>query len=155
MGSVADEYTHGDTVDVAGELNINLYNGTERVQLVLNAIRPSRFSVADALPSRGDFADIYRYIKRLPQPVFAETTALSKELSRSLNRRIMRDKLMNALRVFADVGILEHGVLGESLKIELAPNMDGKKFNLAESREYIRIKAALEQLAAKGGAANE
>lgn len=146
MGAVADEYSQGDIIDAAGELNINMYNGIERVQLVLTDIRPGRRRLSDALPSRDDFAEIYRYIKRMPQPVYAEAALLSKELSRQLHRRVRREKLINALSVFGDVGIIRFSRLGDTVKIELTPNMDGKKFNLAASGEYIRLKAGLERL---------
>ncbi|MCH5187356.1 MAG: single-stranded-DNA-specific exonuclease RecJ [Oscillospiraceae bacterium] len=154
MGAIADEFSPGDIVDAAGELNINIYNGIERVQLVLTDIRRSYRRISDELPSREDFADIYRMIKSLPQPIFSEVGRLSSEISRRSRRRIGTEKLINALIVFDDVGIISLGRLGDTVKIELAPGMEGKKFNLAESREYIRIKAELEQLE-KGGIGHE
>lgn len=150
MGPLADEVAVGDLVDAAGELNINVYNDVERVQLVLADMRSCRIRIGDALPSRDDFADIYRYIKPLPQPICAPVGQLAKEISARVRRRVRREKLLNALAVFADVGIISLGRLGDTVKIQLAPNMSGKKFNLSASGEYIRIKEELERLCAKG-----
>lgn len=152
MGAAADEFVAGDEVDVAGELNINAYNGAERVQLVLADIRRSRRSISDELPSRDDFAAVYRSLKSLPAPLFSDVSRLASEVRRLSGRRVGREKLLNALRVFDDVGILSLGRLGDTLRISLAPDMRGRKFNLAESREYIRIKAELCELGKKGGA---
>ncbi len=152
-GSIADEYSVGDIIDAAGELNINEYNSTERVQLVLSDIRPSRRRVSDELPSRNDFADVYRCIRLSAQPVYADASQLAKDLSLRLGHRIRREKLLNALAVFGDVGIIRFDRLGDAVRIELAPNMEGKRFNLAASGEYIRIKTELERLcnAEEGG----
>ncbi|MGN1098587.1 MAG: DHH family phosphoesterase, partial [Clostridia bacterium] len=144
MGNITVEYSIGDVVDIAGEMNINFYNGTERVQLVLSAIRLSRRRPGDVLPSREEFADIYRYIKFLPQPVCAEATALANEISVNVRRRIKREKLLNALAVFSDVGIIKLGILGDTVKIYVPKTQSGKKVNLDSSKEYIRIKNELE-----------
>ncbi len=143
MGSIAREYAPGDEVDLAGEMNINVYNGIRRVQLVLADIRISRRLLGRGLPDREDFADIYRFIKALPRPFTAETTALSEAVSRRCGRNIRREKLVNALNVFADVGILSMNALGDTVRVELTPNMEGKKFNLAQSGEYIRLRNEL------------
>lgn len=156
MGTIVDEYSLGDMIDAAGELNINFYNGIERVQLVLSDIRPAELRIGDILPSRSDFADIYRYIKRLPNPAVTEAAQLSRGISAALRRRIRQRKLINALLVFGDVGIISLGRLNGTLKIELTPNMEGRKFNLAASKKYIEIKAETERLCGerKGGGHN-
>ncbi len=153
MGGLAGEFGQGDLVDAAGELNINSYNGTDRVQLVLADLRPSEPRVEDVLPSREDFAEVYRALRAMPRPVFTDTARLSAEISRRGGRRVGPDKLLNALSVFADVGILRLGRLGSSVKIELASGMEGRKVNLAESREYIRLKNELTELYGKEGTA--
>ncbi len=144
MGHLAGEYSAGDFVDLAGEMNINYYNGTERVQLVLSDIRLSRQWPADILPSRQDFADIYRYIKRQSRPIRDDAARLASRISYTLRRRIKREKLLGALAVFDDVGIIRLGLLGDMVKIELLPGEAGKKVNLDSSPEYIRIKKGLE-----------
>lgn len=144
MGNIVEEYGVGDIVDLAGEMNINYYNGYERVQLVLSDLRLSRRRPGEILPSRQDFADIYRYIKRQPQPIRCEAALLAARISRAMRRRIKREKLLGALAVFDDVGILRLGTLGDTVKIELLPGETGKKVNLDSSLEYIRIKRSLE-----------
>ena len=143
MGGIANEYGIGDIVDLAGEMNINYYNGTERVQLVLADLRLSRRRPGDILPSRDDFADIYRYIKRRQGPIRAEAAVLANDVSLAMRRRIKREKLMGALSVFDDVGIIRLGVLGDMVKVELLPAEAGQKVNLDSSPEYIRIKKSL------------
>ncbi len=144
MGGLAGEYSPGDCVDLAGEMNINYYNGAERVQIVLSDIRLSRRWPGDILPSRQDFADIYRYIKRQPRPIKDEAAHLANRISYAVRRRIKREKLLGALAVFDDVGIISLGLLGDMVKIELLPGEAGKKVNLDSSPEYIRIKKSLE-----------
>lgn len=139
-GALADEFSVGDIVDAAGELNINIYNGTRRVQLVLADMRMSRGYFEEELPSRADFADVYRCIKSMNNPWCMDLAVMAKKISFACRRKIRPIKLFNCLRVFADVGILKLGVLGSMVKAELAPNLDGKKYNLAQSKEYIRIK---------------
>ncbi len=144
MGSLAEEYGVGDVVDLAGEMNINYYNGTERVQLVLADMRLSRLRPGDILPSREDFADIYRYLKRRRSPIRIEAAALANDISVVMRRRIKREKLMGALNVFDDVGIIRLGALGDMVKVELLPGEAGRKVNLDSSPEYIRIKESLD-----------
>ncbi len=145
MGSLADEYGVGDIVDLAGEMNINSYNGNERVQLVLSDMRLSRGLPGDILPNRQDFVGIYRYIKSQPQPICADSVQLAARISRSIRRQIKREKLMGALAVFDDVGILRLGALGSMVRIELLPGEPGSKVNLDSSPEYIRLRRSLEE----------
>lgn len=142
-GSLAEEFSVGDVVDVAGELNINTYNGVRRVQLVLSDIRPGRQSVEKVLPDREDFACVYRYLKQMPNPAYADLSALTKKINSACKRKMRSVKVLNCLRVFRDVGILDMDILGNTAKICLVKNLEGKKYNLAQSEEYIHIKNEL------------
>ncbi len=141
-GSLADEYCAGDVVDLAGELNINLYNGQIRLQIILCGIRYSHKEIKDVFPDKQDFADIYRFLKASGN-VSAEISLLTKKLSNSLKRRIMRDKLINVLRVFNDTKILEYHMIGDVVQIKLLETEKGVKIALDKSEEYKKIKEEL------------
>ena len=141
-GSLADEYCVGDIVDLAGELNINLYNGQIRLQIILCGIRYSHKDIKDVFPDKQDFADIYRFLKASGN-ISAEVSLLTKKLSNALKRRIMRDKLINVLRVFNDTKILVYHMIGDVVQIKLLETEKGVKIALDKSEEYMRIKEEL------------
>lgn len=141
-GSLADEYCVGDIVDLAGELNINLYNGQIRLQIILCGIRYSHKDIKDVFPDKQDFADIYRFLKASGN-ISSEVSLLTKKLSDALKRRIMRDKLINVLRVFNDTKILVYHMIGDVVQIKLLETEKGVKIALDKSEEYKRIKEEL------------
>ena len=144
-GSMASEYFIGDYVDIAGELNINLYNGQVRLQIIVSGIRISQKEMNDVLPDRNDFVDIYRYIRQ--RGAFSEELAnLSGILTEKLGRRIMRDKIINVLRVFKDLEILNFHKLGDVVQITLYETEKGKKVSIDKSEEYQKIKKEIEAM---------
>ena len=144
-GSMAKEYRVGDIVDLAGELNINIYNGQIRLQIIINSIRISHKEKSDVLPDRSDFTDIYRFLKQ-QGGVSEEISTLSGTLTELLGRRIMRDKLLNVLRVFKDLEILNFNKLGDVVQVTLCETEKGKKVSIDKSEEYQRIKKEVEEL---------
>ncbi|MBQ3022204.1 MAG: single-stranded-DNA-specific exonuclease RecJ [Clostridia bacterium] len=143
-GSMAREYFVGDFVDLAGELNINLYNGQIRLQIIINSIRISYKEKSDVFPDRSDFTDIYRYLRQRG-PVSEEISNLTGIITEHLGRRIMRDKLINVLSVFKDLGILNFNKLGDVVQITLCETEKGKKVSIDKSEEYQRIKREVEE----------
>ena len=144
-GSLASEYCPGDIVDLAGELNINLYNGQTRLQLILSGIRFSHKELGDVLPDRQDFVDIYKFLRQKDN-ISEDMANLSGILSGKLGRRIMRDKILNVLRVFKDLAILNYNKLGDVVQITLLETEKGKKVSIDKSSEYQRIKKEAEEL---------
>ena len=138
-GSMVSEYYVGDYVDIAGELNINLYNGQTRLQIIVSGIRISHKEMSDVFPDRNDFVDIYRYIRQRGN-ISEELASFSGALTEALGRRIMRDKLINVLRVFKDLEILSFNKLGDVVQITLNETEKGKKVSIDKSEEYQRIK---------------
>lgn len=143
-GSMAKEYYVGDMVDLAGELNINLYNGQVRLQIIINSIRISYKEKSDVLPDRNDFTDIYRYIRQ-QGGVSEEISNLTGILTEKLGRRIMRDKLINVLRVFSDLKILNFNKLGDVVQVTLCQTEKGQKVSIDKSEEYQKIKKEIEE----------
>ena len=144
-GSLASEYCPGDVVDLAGELNINLYNGQTRLQLILSGIRFSHKELGDVLPDRQDFVDIYKFLRQKGN-ISEDLANLSGILSERLGRRIMRDKILNVLRVFKDLAILNYNKLGDVVQITLLETEKGKKVSIDKSGEYQRIKKEAEEV---------
>lgn len=143
-GSMAKEYYVGDMVDLAGELNINLYNGQVRLQIIINSVRISYKEKSDVLPDRNDFTDIYRYIRQ-QGGVSEEISNLTGILTEKLGRRIMRDKLINVLSVFQDLKILNFNKLGDVMQVTLCETEKGQKVSIDKSEEYQRIKREAEE----------
>jgi len=144
-GSMASEYYVGDCVDIAGELNINLYNGQVRLQIIVSGIRIAHKEISDVLPDRNDFVDIYRYLRQRGN-ISEELASLSGQLTDTLGRRVMRDKIINILRVFKDLDILTFNKLGEVVQMPLLETEKGKKVSIDKSEEYQRIKKESEEL---------
>ncbi len=144
-GSMASEYCVGDLVDIAGELNINLYNGQVRLQIIVSGIRIAHKEIEDILPDRNDFVEIYRYIRQRGN-ISEELASLSGQLTDALGRRIMRDKIINVLRVFKDLNILSFNKLGDVVQITLFETEKGKKVSIDKSEEYQRIKKEIEAM---------
>jgi len=143
-GSMVSEYFVGDIVDIAGELNINLYNGQVRLQIIVSGIRIVHKEINDVLPDRNDFVDIYRYLRQSGN-TSDELATLSGKLTEKLGRRIMRDKIINVLRVFKDLEILNFSKLGDVVQITLNETEKGKKVSIDKSEEYRRIKREIEE----------
>ncbi len=144
-GSMASEFYPGDVVDVAGELNINLYNGQTRLQIILCGIRMAEKKVADILPDRQDFVDIYKYFRQ-QDSVSEELSTLSGKFTDIFGRRIMRDKIINVLRVFKDLKILNYHKLGDVVQVTVYESEKGKKVSIDKSEEYQRIKKEVEAI---------
>ncbi len=144
-GSLASEYCVGDVVDVAGELNINLYNGQIRLQIIMTGIRISHKTAEDILPDRQDFVDLYRYFRQQGS-VSEELASLSGKLSDMFGRRIMRDKIINVLRVFQDLEILHFNKLGDVVQVTVLENEKGKKVVIDKSEVYRKIKNEAENI---------
>lgn len=144
-GSLARECCVGDVVDLAGELNINLYNGQTRLQIIVSGVRIVHDKISDVLPDRQDFVDIYRYIRQAGH-ISEEVSALSGILTEKLGRRIMREKIINVLSVFMDLDILTYHKLGDVLQISLLENKSGIKVSIDKSEEYQRIKKEAEAI---------
>ena len=142
-GSMAKEFFVGDYIDLAGELNINLYNGQVRLQIIINSIRISYKEKSDILPDRNDFTDIYRYLKR-EGAVNEEISTLTGKLTEQFGRRIMRDKLINVLSVFKDLEILNYNKLGDVVQVTLCETEKGKKVSIDKSEVYQKIKKEVE-----------
>ena len=142
-GSLASEYCVGDIVDIAGELNINIYNGQIRLQIIMTGVRISHKTKSDILPDRQDFVDMYRYFKQKGS-VSEEIANLSGLFSDMFGRRIMRDKIINVLRVFKDLEILNYNKLGDVVQVTVLENEKGKKVVIDKSEEYQRIKQEAE-----------
>ncbi|MDO4563522.1 MAG: single-stranded-DNA-specific exonuclease RecJ [Clostridia bacterium] len=136
-GYLTEDYQAGDIVDVAGELNINIYKGVCRVQLVLE---DCRFS-GDALPTREDFAGIYRFLKSKGGKTGGRITHLTREAAQACARTLTQRKFENAVIVFADLNILEYELNGEDISITLRKTTPGEKAKIDSSEAYKRIKA--------------
>lgn len=135
QGRLASDYMRGDTVDVAGEMNVNIYNSQSRVQLILVDMRLSGGEV----PQRNDFVAVYRFFRQAENPISADIMSLTRAVGRFAGLVMTKAKIENAILVFADLGILEYTLNGDNIKITLIPKEPGTKVNIAESEVYKAI----------------
>lgn len=129
---IAEDYQVGDIVDVAGEMNINIYNGQSRVQIILEDIRFS----GEHIPTRDDFVFVYKYLKGMKANPEIDIMELRRNVSLHMGEAMSREKLENIILVFEDVEILEYSITGDIVKISLLPTQPGTKINITDSRVY-------------------
>ncbi len=128
---IATDYFVGDVVDIVGEMNINIYNGQSRVQIILEDIRLSD----NLVPQREDFVNIYKYLRAIGD-YEGDIMALARSVGHAAGGVMGQEKFENALLVFEDVKILEYKVRGDNIKISLLPAEKGTKININESPVY-------------------
>ena len=129
---IAKDYVPGDIVDIAGEMNINIYNGQSRVQIILEDIRLSDAAV----PTREDFVAVYKFLRAKGNVTEGDIMALAREAGSFMGTIMGQEKFENILLVFEDVKILEYSVRGDNIKISLLPTEKGTKINITDSSVY-------------------
>lgn len=134
----------GDRVDVAFSPQINEYRGWRSVQFQVSDLRPaltraqaeralyerflrgefiSRAEAEALLPTRDEFADLWRYLKgRAGQGRMEETAnRLSRNLARASGRREAYMRTMVCLEVFDERGLITLERSTDHLQIDLNP----------------------------------
>lgn len=129
---IAKKFLPGDIVDVAGEMNINIYNGQARVQIILVDIRLSDTEI----PEREDFVNIYKYLRARGGTVQEGIMKIARDIGSYCGKVMGQEKLENAIMVFKDVNILDYTVSGDIIKISLMPAEKGTKINITCSEVY-------------------
>lgn len=129
---IAKDFTVGDIVDIAGEMNINIYNGQSRVQIILEDIRLSDASI----PTREDFVAVYKFLRAKGDVTQGDIMSLAREAGKTTGSVMGQEKFENILLVFEDVNILEYSVRGDNIKISLKPTEKGTKINITDSAVY-------------------
>ena len=156
----------GDRVDAAFYPQINEYRGWRSVQLQVSDLRPSLtraeseqalyekfrrgepISPQEAqamLPSREEFACLWRYLKGRAGPGPLEETArrLSRNVAKTYGRRETLMRTMVCLEVFDERGLIRLRQTTDHLQIDLNP-VQGK-VDLEESCILKRLRALMEQ----------
>jgi single-stranded-DNA-specific exonuclease len=134
-GKLASDYKRGDIVDIAGEMNINIYNAQSRVQMILSDIKLS----GSAVPKREDFADTYKFLRSQNGDVERDIMALTREVGAFAGRVMTKEKIENIILVFADVKLLKYTLSGETIKLSLLPHEAGTKVSIDKSEVYKEI----------------
>ena len=132
---IAQDYRVGDIVDVAGEMNINIYNGQSRAQIILEDMRLS----GGGVPTRDDFVAAFKYLRSMGDIPECDIMHLARRMGEATNMVITQEKLENMVLVFEDVGLLEYSVRGDAIKIKLVPTEKGTKVNITSSQVYKEI----------------
>ena len=134
---IATDYMIGDTVDIAGEMNINIYNGQSRVQIILEDMRLSD----DSIPERDEFVAIYRFLKEKGEVSEGDIMELARGVGEYMGKVVGREKFENAILVFEDVKILEYTVSGDNIRVHMLPTEKGTKINITNSEVYKALKS--------------
>lgn len=137
QGKIASDFVKGDIVDIAGEMNINIYNSQSRVQLILADVKLS----GETIPKREDFVLAYKFLKARGGAFEGNIMSLVRQLSAAAGKQFTKAKTENIVLVFADVDILTYAMSGDEIKINLVQHESGTKINIDKSEVY---KALLE-----------
>ena len=129
---IATDYIVDDSVDIAGEMNINIYNGQSRVQIIMEDVKFS----GESIPEREDFVMVYKFLKGMGNTIECDIMDLRRKISDYTGSVFTREKLENIILVFEDVNILEYSQTGDSIKISLVPTPKGTKINITASQVY-------------------
>ncbi len=129
---IAEDYRVGDIVDVAGEMNINIYNGQARVQIILEDIR----LFGECIPEREDFVIVYKYLKLKGGYCEDDVMNMVRSVGEFSGKTMTREMFENIILVFEDVDILEYSISGDVMTINLAPAEKGTKINITGSSIY-------------------
>lgn len=129
---IAEDFSVDDIVDIAGEMNINIYNGQSRVQIILEDIKLS----GNSIPDRSEFVPVYKFLRAMGNLIETDIMTLRRKISEYAGKVITRESLENIILVFEDVKILEYAISGDVIKITLLPTAPGTKININESRVY-------------------
>ncbi|WHH59064.1 single-stranded-DNA-specific exonuclease RecJ [Petroclostridium sp. X23] len=162
MGEYAQHFINGDIIDVACCLDINAYNGQEKVQLVMKDIKLNdqelqeykylkdihmdREEVSQELlhriiPERQDFVMVYQYIKtRSVNGSYSDHEfLLNRRIAKSYNTPLNYLKMINILEIFQELGLLRYSIEGEQIYI-LICEQKGKKVNIESSNKLINLR---------------
>ena len=120
----------GDRIDVAFQAQVNEFRGRREVQLQLTDLRPARTraqterrlflrvmdgedlppaQAAELLPGRGEFADLWRYLRRQTAAGSAmetEADQLSRSVARAAGRRETYGRTLVCLEVMDEMGLI-------------------------------------------------
>ena len=88
---------------------------------------------------------MYKYFRQ-KGTVSEELARLSGIFTDQFGRRIMRDKIINVLRVFKDLDILNFNKLGDVVQVTVLEGEKGKKVSIDKSAEYQKIKQEAQML---------
>lgn len=108
MGPDYEMLVPGDIIDVAGNLNINHWNGNCRVQFQLQDLRYTPYEgEVNPVPEREDFATVYTLLRKMNSNGFCR---INKEFFlhriNLMSGGFDAEKLEVCLRIFAELGLL-------------------------------------------------
>ncbi len=133
MGSDYNMIIPGDKVDIAGNLSLNRWNGTTKVQFLLHDIKYTKYEgEIREIPVREDFTALYTLIKRGSRGGFFRSNKALLERRLCLSGiGFSAEKLDICLKVFAQAGLLTFVENGENVDIFLIET--NKKVDLEAS----------------------
>ncbi len=133
-GDLHNEFIVGDTVDVAGILQINVWNNTKKLQLLLDDIKLcDKFSSTSPVPSRDDMAAVYRYLRKnaVNDVISSNVNVLTRKINIEYNTELSYEKLINCIKIFTEMKLATYALLEENADIYLLKAEE--KVNLEES----------------------
>ncbi len=155
-------YTEGSDLDFAVSLDINIYQQQEYLSFNIKDIRPSdldieqamlelqiyeqyqkdsiRPQIADFFPTRSEFAEVYRYIRKSSRSIFTIDSVLSSMSSEALGAF----KLLMILDIMKEMKLISYTRSGDYLNIKLK-TVDGK-VNLEESYILGKLKEDIDHV---------
>ncbi len=140
-GGLAGEYMVGDFVDIAGIIQINYWNNTKKIQLLISDIKPSAEITVSPVPSREDMVAVYRFLKKnaANDKITSDFYLLARKISMEFHTNITREKLKNCLDIFAEMMLSTYVMQGNHVEIYLLETAG--KVNLEESQILKKLRS--------------
>lgn len=118
------EYSTGDVVSIAGNLNINSFRGVDTPQFIVKDIRPGEKSEYTIDNLRQVFLCIKNYIER--EKYTFSLTELSNDLKKAGICSFGSVRLKNILKIFDETDLIKARFSNESVSILKGENFSGK-----------------------------
>ena len=110
-GNLYTSFTENDIVDVAGIIQINSWNNTQKLQILIDDIKLSESArIALNVPDRNDMAAVYRYLRRtaVSNMLSDNPEMLSRKISYAFGTDIGIRKLNNCIEIFNEMKLITY-----------------------------------------------
>ncbi len=137
-GELVHYFEPGDTVDVAGTLSVNEWNGRYYLQMLLSAIKPSEKPPVNQKFTENELRFVFKYIKSNIDT--AKSAALhARIIEKQMGHPFDREKFINALEIFVQLRLITYTCEDDVIGIYMLETSG--KVNLTDSPLFCSLQA--------------
>ncbi len=137
-GELIHYFEHGDSVDIAGALTVNEWNGRSYPQMMLSAIKPSEKPPVDQKFTQDELRMVFKYIKsnlNVSKSAALHARIIEKQTGHPFDRK----KLINALEIFVQLRLITYTSEDDIIGIYMLDST--KKVDLTDSPLFCTLQA--------------